>query len=56
MEKFQIGDKVKLKIDSPVMLVDSLGIGVVNCKWFIGDELKEATFDEINLIIVNDNN
>lgn len=49
MERFQVGDVVSLKIDSPKMLVDQINGSIITCVWFDGYSRQEGTFDAANL-------
>jgi uncharacterized protein YodC (DUF2158 family) len=47
MEKFQIGELVKLKSGGPVMTVndvDVVDISIVYCKWFSGSKNLKDSF------------
>jgi len=54
MEKFKVGDKVKLKSESPVMIINSIDIdGYATCKWFNGNEYQEEVFHIDTLVLFN---
>jgi len=45
------GDRVFLASGGPIMMVDtwSRDDGLIECFWFAGDELRQATFDALVL-------
>ena len=55
MEKFKVGEIVKLKSGGPSMSVKTIyGGGDVGCQWFAGSTLKSGNFDPDTLIKVKD--
>ena len=44
INQFRIGDTVRLKSGGPLMTVIFLQDNLVNCTWFLNDELKEIWF------------
>lgn len=54
---FAAGDKVRLNIGGPIMVVKnlhSLSGSVLTCQWFVGKKLEEGTFASQSLVRVTD--
>ena len=57
MEPYKVGDTVMLKSGGPNMTVDGVEKGQigyeVSCRWFVGSDLKSATFSDATLIKIS---